>query len=359
MTFRSIALSLLLIAVGVSVSLVIGEGLVRAMQLSPAVFRLATSEHGSVYRLSDNPVLGYEIKPDFRSATSHCHHSFPFTNAWGQRDIERSLAHPDTTRVIMLGDSVVAGSGVCNLQDTLPAQVEQLLSPAGFDVLNFGVGGYCTRAEVELLRTKGIQFAPNIVLLMYVYNDVVDANADIINRLGRERPAVFERLFIHSALFRLLALRTDLLGVRSEMDQKALSARSIADNNVKEGLSLLRDLQNAHGFRSLIVLWPYFTDRSIAEPVANPDEPVAEGEVAIERLAREFGFETMRLSTSFQKDLQERLSKAGKQRRISPRWVYTVGDGTHPSALGAEIAAAALAPKVRQMAQVASLACCQ
>jgi lysophospholipase L1-like esterase len=355
MAIRTPCTSLLLVVFGVSVSLLIGDLTIRGMNLSPTVFRLATSDQGSVYQLSDNPVLGYEIKPDFRSATTQCHHAFPFTNKWGQRDIERSRAHPDTTRVIILGDSVVAGSGVCNLQDTIPARLEQLLAPAGFDVLNFGVGGYCTRAEVELLRTKGIQFTPDIVLLMFVYNDVVNANSDIINRLGRKRPRVFETLFVHSALFRLLALRTDLLDVRSEMDQKALSARAIQDDNVKQGLTLLRELQSAHGFRALILLWPYFTDRSIAEPVANPDEYLAEGEIYIERLAREFGLETMRLSTSFQNDLDERRHKAGKQRRISPRWIYTVGDGTHPSAIGAGIVATALAPKVLQMGQSAPL----
>ena len=47
-------------------------------------------------------------------------------------------------------------------------QLEMRYGDGQTEVLNFGVSGYCTLAEVELLEVKGIQFQPDLVVLVFV-----------------------------------------------------------------------------------------------------------------------------------------------------------------------------------------------
>ena len=46
-------------------------------------------------------------------------------------------------------------------------------------MLNFGVSGYCTRAEIELLETKGLAFDPDVVVVVFVENDFDNFNTQL------------------------------------------------------------------------------------------------------------------------------------------------------------------------------------
>jgi lysophospholipase L1-like esterase len=96
------------------------------------------------------------------------------TNSQGLRDYEYTIRKArNTTRIICLGDSVTFGQGV-NLSDSFSKVLERKLnlnSTRRYEVLNFGVFGYGTLNELELLERKALNYSPDIVVLMMLDND--------------------------------------------------------------------------------------------------------------------------------------------------------------------------------------------
>lgn len=333
-------------------ALLVAEQVVRAVQPAPSVFRFLLGGKESAYQLSANPVLGYELKANVRSDRPDCHNTFDYTNAFGQRDREREIPNAEhKRRIILLGDSVVAGHGLCTMDKTISQQLERILGSELAEVLNFGVGGYCTRGEVELLKTKGLQFQPNEVLLLFVNNDYVNSNGAIVNQISSQRPPLLEWAFRKSHIVRWFCLQNDIAGFRRDFDpaQRATANQSaVGSSNIADGIELLSQLAVQHNFKPRILLWPYFTDRGIEEPWP-PKEPQAGGILPVERLAEQHGIPTYRLSNYFAHDF-ERISanpESSRARKRTPRGTYTIGDGIHPSVRGAQIAAEAIANLIR------------
>jgi tetratricopeptide (TPR) repeat protein/lysophospholipase L1-like esterase len=314
----------------------IGEAAVRVLQLSPEVKPLwiSSDDPQNVYIRSANPVLGYELKPDFRSNRSKDVRAHFDTNSFGQRDIERTLAKPPgVRRVILLGDSIVEGHGLEETDWTISRQLESLLSE-GTEVLNFGISGYCTRAEVELLEVKGLRFNPDVVILLFVPNDFDNFNPETHGLEGVfPRPWIVKQLFLRSHLFRILAIQLNLFHFGMETDPARFNKQAIGDNNVVTGLARLSELAREHGFQPLVAVWPEFSDTEVKD---FPVMPESEEELIVERLASMYAIPTLRLSAIFEKDLRE---NAG---RTSPRRAYTIGDGLHPSRIGSQLAAEGL-----------------
>ena len=132
------------------VALVLAEVGIRAAGLAPAVKAIWVSDEESVYRRSANPVLGFELKPNYRNDDPNPNQSYPSTNAWGQRDVERPIEKPaGVARILLLGDSVVEGHGIMEIDATISRQLERLFPDGSTEVLNFGVSGYCTRSAMS------------------------------------------------------------------------------------------------------------------------------------------------------------------------------------------------------------------
>jgi hypothetical protein len=146
------------------------RALARSESASPAQAPAATSLRGMV-RPSRNPDLVYELKPKldvvFRGVRVR-------TNSLGMRDRDFvRLAPPDTLRVAGVGDSVMFGWGVEELQSYLQV-AERLLdevSEPRVEVLNFAVPGYNAAMEVELVRDRVLAFSPDVLILHFVPND--------------------------------------------------------------------------------------------------------------------------------------------------------------------------------------------
>ncbi len=100
------------------------------------------------------------------------------TNSFGLRDHEFSREKPDEEmRILLLGDSVTLGSGV-PAESTFCARMERTIqaqSPGPVEVINSGVGSYNTEQELAYLKKEGMTFSPDLVLLLYVINDLVPA----------------------------------------------------------------------------------------------------------------------------------------------------------------------------------------
>ena len=234
---KRIVLSALALVLG----LIIAEGVVRLLDLAPDVRAIDTSDPDSPYKRSDNPILGYEHKANYRNPSADLITSIPRTNAHGQRDVERSLEKPDSVRrVVLLGDSVVESKEVRKIEQMMHRQLERLYPENSVEVLNFGVTGYCTLAEVELLRVKGLAFRPDVVIVVFVQNDYLNFNTAMHALASRPaRSAAANWLFTQSHLFRSVCIPLNLFGFAADANAHQWNADAIGENNVVAGLTML------------------------------------------------------------------------------------------------------------------------
>ena len=308
-----------------ALGLLLCEGAVRVLGLAPAVHDIWLDDESSFYQRSTNAILNYEIKPGEQRDLEPGRTT---VNSHGRRDLPRSVEKPDSVRrILLLGDSVVEGINYVDDENTLSRQLEKLYPDGRTEVLNFGTSGYCTLAEVELLRTKGLSFQPDIVVVIFVVNDYDNFNPETTTAGGvRDRPDWSKRLFVRSHLFRHLAIHQNWFGFGDEADPAILNRRAIGDNNVVKGLRLLQHLANENDFRVIIVPWPVFEDNGITYP-----DRTGTPTLLIERLAVFNGLPVVPIADRF---------RAALEPGANPRTLLTVkGDRMHPNAIGARLAA--------------------
>lgn len=100
----------------------------------------------------------------------------PEISAQGLRDRLFRIPKPDGVfRILVLGDSVTYGTEVAQ-EHTYPKQLEDLLRKKGFqvEVINAGVKAYTPFNEYFFLQERGLEFHPDLVLIGFCLNDVVD-----------------------------------------------------------------------------------------------------------------------------------------------------------------------------------------
>ena len=325
----------------ISLALLVGEVALRVFQLAPEAKSIELASEKCVYQRSTNPLLGFELKPNYRNENPDFIESYERTNAHGQRDKERTVQRTDgVRRVVLLGDSVVEGHGLA-ASETISHQWENLYTDGSTEVLNFGVSAYCTLAEIELLESKALAFDPDVVIVVFVENDFDNFNREAF-ALGEasRKPALVKWLFRRSHLFRLTSVRLNLFHFGAETDPIRWNRDAIGDNNVVDGFKRLKVLADREGFKPLIAIWPRFLDdRIIDTPRVSESDPTP----VAERLAAMHGLPSARMSAWFQR---HRTQSDGVD---NPRRYYSSGDGLHPSALGAAVAAAGLKEALEQL----------
>lgn len=99
------------------------------------------------------------------------------TNSFGYRDTEIPIEKgDDVVRILVVGDSVSFGHGVDG-DETYPQVLEKMLNQRitdyKFDVINTGVPGNSPFQEYHDLR-RGMVFEPDIVIIQFVLNDLVE-----------------------------------------------------------------------------------------------------------------------------------------------------------------------------------------
>jgi GDSL-like Lipase/Acylhydrolase family len=124
-----------------------------------------------------DPELGWTLRPNVSGLKS----DEPWqkdlrTNASGFRDVDHGEKAVGVTRVAVLGDSFVFGSGV-GQDETLTHRLQERLGPS-FEVVNLGVAGYGTDQALLTLRRWGPRLAPDIVLAGFFWNDIME-NASV------------------------------------------------------------------------------------------------------------------------------------------------------------------------------------
>jgi len=93
------------------------------------------------------------------------------TNRWGMRDRDYPADKPTgTLRIALLGPSHVMGNGVAD-GEAFESLVEDRLNRErpveGYDryeILNFGVDGYCLAQQLAILEDRVLEFAPDVVI---------------------------------------------------------------------------------------------------------------------------------------------------------------------------------------------------
>jgi lysophospholipase L1-like esterase len=96
------------------------------------------------------------------------------TNELGLRERPLQPHVPGEKRILVLGDSVAFGWGV-KVEDAFPSRLEAGFRQSGaaaVEAVNSGVPGYNTTQELRFLQTYGDRLQPDLVLLLYVDNDI-------------------------------------------------------------------------------------------------------------------------------------------------------------------------------------------
>jgi len=126
----------------------------------------------NVIRPSKDQQLYFELVPNIKNQKFH--ETKISINSEGYRDKEYSIEKPDNTiRIVALGDSVGFGWGV-NLEDVYTEVLEKELNKnldKNYEVLNFAVPGFYTAQELRMLESKAIKYSPDIILVIYLFND--------------------------------------------------------------------------------------------------------------------------------------------------------------------------------------------
>jgi len=183
---RRVFTNVLLLAVSLAAVLAAAEAGLRALFPQPLLETTRAADAGGPLTRRDAE-LGWTLKSDVAWPVG----SAPWedglsTNAAGFRDAPHAEAKaPGAYRIAVLGDSFVFGSGVA--QDAiLTRRLAAHLGP-GFEVVNLGVPGYGTDQELLTLRRWGRKLAPDLVLVGFFWNDLMENVSDRIYGLPKPR----------------------------------------------------------------------------------------------------------------------------------------------------------------------------
>jgi lysophospholipase L1-like esterase len=187
------------------------------------------------YRASD--ITGYELIPN----------ATPDINSFGMRDKEYPLtkdAH--AYRILVLGDSIT-------FPNLYPAMMENTLNQLKhgrrhYEVLNAGLGGIGVRQYAQYAEKRALRYSPDMIFIGLCLNDLevwapvlYKARGDLIeyhNPFPMISRALMNRfLFRHSALYRFLMLRIELLLYSRHRDVRHV------ETMIDEGIYYLRRIK--------------------------------------------------------------------------------------------------------------------
>jgi hypothetical protein len=209
-----------------------------------------------ITRVSPNKSLAYEIKPNLD--TEFGHRSLK-TNSDGMRE-SRDYAREkpaNTLRIIGIGDSGMFG-WACNQGENYLDALEDRLNlrpgPLKYEVLNLAVPGYNTYQEVELLRYKGLDFTPDVVIVGWCDNDFLPPFFLMKQRGYRERDVSYLYLLLFDR--REFRHRTQPEVMRMDEVDPQYVAPEVLEHSGPEGalasLRGLKRLSEERGFRVLV-----------------------------------------------------------------------------------------------------------
>ncbi|MEE8574111.1 MAG: SGNH/GDSL hydrolase family protein, partial [Thermodesulfobacteriota bacterium] len=220
------------------------------------------------FRLSPNPLIGYELKPNLAVDKVALYADFADkTNSLGFRDVEHKIEKKEGVfRILVLGDSITQGFYIKEKKDIFTSVMERELrrSAVVAEVINFGVSGYNTQQEVYTLKEKGLAFKPDLVVVAFCLNDIEQKDGGIMKSLIEKQkksnlPVVAPYgLLLKSALYRFLYYRIyKPLAGDAETDTLG-SYDNLKETTVKKSLTLLGELSKENSFDVMVAVFPMF-----------------------------------------------------------------------------------------------------
>ena len=127
----------------------------------------------AIVRKSNDPLLVYELRPNLDMDFGH---NWLRTNRQGFRaDRDYVVAKAtNCVRIVGLGDSGMFGWGLHQGQDYLSVLESNLNSRADgriYEALNLAVPGYNSQLEVQMMKSRGLAYKPDIVVVGWCDND--------------------------------------------------------------------------------------------------------------------------------------------------------------------------------------------
>ena len=141
-------------------------------------------------------------------------------NRLGFRDVDHELAKPSRTfRILGLGDSFTYGRGAA-FEDTYLKVLEERLNARPGDhpqveIIKAGIPGFFPEPERILLEHYGLPFAPDLVMVAFLPNDLIDTyrgidaltfskTGDLTTREAARLGDFAAWLYVHSHVLRIL-----------------------------------------------------------------------------------------------------------------------------------------------------------
>jgi hypothetical protein len=177
---------LVLVLFGLACGLLLTEIFLRVIGYSAPLF----------YRPDE--FLGATLRPNIAGMYIREGRAFVTTNSAGLRDREHTLAKPPNTfRIALLGDSYCEALQV-EMPQTFWWLLQQKLQSCGVvagrnvEIINFGVSGYGTGAELITMQQKVWQYSPDMVLLLMTTGNDISDNMRTLKK-GDETPYFYYR----------------------------------------------------------------------------------------------------------------------------------------------------------------------
>jgi lysophospholipase L1-like esterase len=301
-----------------------------------------------------DPELGWRMRP----GAEHAWGGVPIRiNDKGLRGPERPYAKPaGVRRILFLGDSVTFGFRLAHDEETFPQRVEALCNanrPATVEVVNAGVDGYSPWQELAYLRSEGLHYEPDLIVVSFILNDVTEKLA--LRRFGgwsegfqlsQAAASWREWLADHTAIGFFLARAATRFRFGEDAAAAARAAEFLRIEALVEepenpeirhawditlsNLAGIVDIAKKHDVGLLLVAFPYTFQ--FADPAAR-----AQPQHILERFAAERGVPFL--------DLLPPLAERLQRDNLRPSDVFL--DEDHLSPRGAEIVAELIVERIR------------
>lgn len=211
---------------------------------------------------------------------------------------------PGTRRIVYLGDSVTFGYRVARWEDTYPFVVDGLLDASdslSIETVNLAVEGYSQWQEALVLADEGDRYAPDLVVIGFVLNDVTEmfylarfGGGDEGFQLRHSYTSRWDRLLSKSALVyeiqnvvrevkakrklgqdvRLGAIRQQALDVETLMTKPDQANVKTAWDIALADLQSIVDHCAARGVPALVVVFPFTVQLSDPGALSAPQRVV-------------------------------------------------------------------------------------
>lgn len=302
---------------------------VRFLNLAPQLYWINTKSNTSSFELDPNPLLGYRMKKNEKNQQFNLHESFPITNTEGFRDYNRKIEKSAKRRILLLGDSIVAGHGLENIDNLIGPQLEVNLECNDVEVISIGIGGYSFIGESELLKIYSEIYKPDDVIQIIVNNDFKNNNTMIHTVSFQGSLDFFRTLIVESHLIRIIMIPIKFLQQRyfPYYEQAINHISKIESYEPVHAFEENRRLKSRWGFTYLAFLWPEFSDDKVFEFSSKKH---VQSKLAKLRESADISF--VSLHSLFQQELRAKILK-------NPRETFTIGDGMHPNIRGTSLAA--------------------